>query len=163
MGLLDETTESRHEYFMREALRLAEKAADIGEVPIGSVVVHGDRVVGRGYNQRETLQDATAHAEMIAISAACQTLNSWRLDDCIIYVTLEPCTMCAGAIVLARLKELVYAASDPKGGACGTLYNIVEDERLNHKVETTSGVLAEQSAMILSGFFENIRANKNQG
>jgi len=125
--------------------------------------VHGDRVVGRGYNQRETLQDATAHAEMIAISAACQTLNSWRLDDCIIYVTLEPCTMCAGAIVLARLKELVYAASDPKGGACGTLYNIVEDERLNHKVETTSGVLAEQSAMILSGFFENIRANKNQG
>lgn len=157
MGLLSDSEHDRHEYFMREALRLAEKAAEAGEVPIGAVVVHGDRIIGRGYNQREIMQDATAHAEMIAISAACQTLNSWRLDDCSIYVTLEPCAMCAGAIVLARIDNLIYAAADPKGGACGTLFNIVQDDRLNHRVNTVSGILAGQAGLLLSDFFESIR------
>ena len=127
------------ERWMESALREAEQAYKRKEVPIGAVIVHDGRIIGRGYNQIETLQDPTAHAEMIAITAAATALGSRRLDGCTLYVTLEPCAMCAGAIVLARIPRLVFGASDPKAGACGTLYNIVQDERLNHRVEMLGG------------------------
>ena len=144
--------------FMQQALELARRALDSDDVPVGALVVHETRVIGRGYNQREKLHDPTAHAEMIALSAAAEYLGQWRLDDCTLYVTLEPCTMCAGALVLARLPRLVYAATDPKAGACGALFEITQDPRLNHRVETTAGVLAEPAAELLREFFRNRRA-----
>jgi tRNA(adenine34) deaminase len=144
--------------FMQQALELARRALDSDDVPVGALVVHETRVIGRGYNQREKLHDPTAHAEMIALSAAAEYLGQWRLDDCTLYVTLEPCTMCAGALVLARLPRLVYAATDPKAGACGSLFEITQDPRLNHRVETTAGVLAEPAAELLREFFRNRRA-----
>ena len=144
--------------FMQQALELARRALDSADVPVGALVVHETRVIGRGYNQREKLHDPTAHAEMIALSAAAEYLGQWRLDDCTLYVTLEPCTMCAGALVLARLPRLVYAATDPKAGACGSLFEITQDPRLNHRVETTAGVLAEPAAELLREFFRNRRA-----
>lgn len=147
------------DYFMRLALREAEKAYNAEEVPIGAVIVHENRIIGRGYNQTEHLQDPTAHAEMIAITAAATSLGSRRLLDCTLYVTLEPCSMCAGAIVLARIPRLVFAASDPKAGACGTLYNIAHDQRLNHRASITTGVLEQDGAMILKSFFARIRKN----
>lgn len=143
---------------MRMALAEAYAALDKDEVPVGAVVVCDGRVVGRGYNQRETLQDPTAHAEMIALSAAAAGRRSWRLEDCTLYVTLEPCTMCAGAIVLARVKRLVYGATDPKAGAVETLYNICTDPRLNHSVEVGRRVLADECGMILQEFFAEQRA-----
>ncbi len=143
---------------MQQALELARRALDSHDVPVGALVVHESRVIGRGYNQREKLHDPTAHAEMIALSAAAEYLGQWRLDDCTLYVTLEPCTMCAGALVLARLPRLVYAAADPKAGACGSLFEITQDARLNHRVETTAGVLAEPAAELLREFFRNRRA-----
>ena len=143
---------------MQQALELARRALDSHDVPVGALVVHESRVIGRGYNQREKLHDPTAHAEMIALSAAAEYLGQWRLDDCTLYVTLEPCTMCAGALVLARLPRLVYAAADPKAGACGSLFEITQDPRLNHRVETTTGVLAEPAAELLREFFRNRRA-----
>lgn len=147
------------EYFMRMALREAEKAYNLEEVPIGAVIVHENRIIGRGYNQTEQLQDPTAHAEMIAITAAAEYLGSRRLLDCTLYVTLEPCSMCAGAIVLARVPRIVFAATDPKAGACGTLYNITQDQRLNHRCEVYSGVLEHESAMMLKSFFAKLRRN----
>jgi tRNA(adenine34) deaminase len=144
--------------FMQQALELARRALDSDDVPVGALVVHETRVIGRGYNQREKLHDPTAHAEMIALSAAAEYLGQWRLDDCTLYVTLEPCTMCAGALVLARVPRLVYAAADPKAGACGSLFEITQDTRLNHRVETTTGVLAEPAAELLREFFRNRRA-----
>ncbi|MCK5147430.1 tRNA adenosine(34) deaminase TadA [bacterium] len=146
-----------HEGWMGLALREAEKAYTLGEVPVGAIVVSNDRIVGRGYNQTETLRDPTAHAEMIAISAAANSLESWRLENCSLYVTLEPCSMCAGAIVLARIQYLFYGASDPKAGACGSLNNIVQDHRLNHSVDLETGILAEKSASMLKSFFREIR------
>ncbi len=143
---------------MQQALELARRALDSDDVPVGALVVHETRVIGRGYNQREKLHDPTAHAEMIALSAAAEYLGQWRLDDCTLYVTLEPCTMCAGALVLARLPRLVYAAADPKAGACSSLFEITQDARLNHRVETTAGVLAEPAAELLREFFRNRRA-----
>lgn len=148
----------RYQRYMREALKEAEKAMSDGEVPVGCVVVNENRIVGRGHNQREMLQDSTAHAEMIAISAACQTLETWRLENCEMYVTLEPCPMCAGAIVLSRVVRLVIGAMDPKAGACGTLYDIVRDERLNHSVEVVSGVMAADSQFLLKSFFKRLRS-----
>ncbi|MFH1011301.1 MAG: tRNA adenosine(34) deaminase TadA, partial [bacterium] len=130
-----------HERWMREALAEADKAEAVGEVPIGCVVVHGVSIIGRGHNQTEMLQDPTAHAEMIAISAAAASLCSRRLEDCALYVTLEPCVMCAGAIVLARIPLVVFGAMDPKAGASGSLFRILEDERLNHRCQIISGVL----------------------
>jgi tRNA(adenine34) deaminase len=147
----------RHRRFMEEALKEAARAADDGEVPVGCVVVHHDRIVGRGHNQRERFQDATAHAEMIAISAACRTLETWRLEDCTLYVTLEPCPMCAGAIVLSRIEKLIFAAHDPKAGACGTLFDLVRDDRLNHTVEVVSGLMAEDAQALLQKFFRRLR------
>ncbi|MBN2030836.1 nucleoside deaminase [bacterium] len=147
--------------WMQRALREAEKALAHEEIPVGAVVVLNDEVIGRGYNQTESLNDPTAHAEMIAISAAANTLQSWRLDSCSIYVTLEPCAMCAGAIVLARFQKVIIGAMDPKAGACGSLRNIVQDHRLNHQVELLSGVLEEESSDILKRFFQRIRIRKS--
>ena len=146
------------EKFMRRAINEADTAGEEGEVPVGAVVVYADRVIGRGYNQREKLQDPTAHAEMIALTAAAAERESWRLEDCTLYVTLEPCTMCAGAIVLARVDRLVYGATDPKAGACTSLYTIPTDRRLNHCVDVTAGVLADECGALLSGFFQVQRA-----
>ena len=147
------------ERWMESAVREAEQAYKRKEVPIGAVVVHERRIIGRGYNQIETLQDPTAHAEMIAITAATTNLGSRRLEGCTIYVTLEPCTMCAGAIVLARIPRLIFGAADPKAGACGTLYNIVQDARLNHRVELIGGVMETRCGAILKDFFEKVRSN----
>ena len=139
--------------WMRLALAEAERAAEAGEVPVGAVVVKGGQVVGRGHNQTERLGDPTAHAEMLAISAACETLGTKVLTGCTLYVTLEPCPMCAGATVLGRLSRLVYGAFDAKAGAASTLYHIPQDPRLNHQVETISGVEADTSADLLRAFF----------
>ena len=133
----------------------------MGEVPVGAVVTLDNRIIGKGYNQTESLQDPTAHAEMIAISAAANTIKSQRLEECSLYVTLEPCSMCAGGIVLSRIKYLIVGAMDPKAGACGSLRNIVHDQRLNHQVELVAGVLEKESAGLLKMFFQNLRASKS--
>lgn len=147
-----------HEQWMSLALREARRAFDEGEVPVGAVVVHDGKVIGRGYNQIERLQDPTAHAEMIALTAAANGLGSRRLEGCTLYVTLEPCPMCAGAIMLARVPMLVFGTYDPKAGACGTLFNIVEDRRLNHTVRVVPGVLDRESEELLKGFFGRVRS-----
>jgi len=146
------------ERYMQLALREAIAAFDADEVPIGCVVVRDGAVIGRGCNQRETLNDPTAHAEMIAITSAAAAVGDWRLNDCTLYVTLEPCTMCAGAIVLARIPRVVYGVSDPKGGACGTLYNILDDTRLNHRAEVLGGILGDECGQILTHFFGRQRS-----
>ena len=142
---------------MRAALREARESLAREEVPVGCVVVHDGIVVGRGHNQVEALQDATAHAEVLAIGAASNALGSWRLTDCTLYVTLEPCAMCAGAIVLARLGRLVYGAADPKAGACGSVLDVIGEERLNHRVPVTAGVLERECAELLRQFFRRKR------
>ncbi len=142
---------------MRAALREAAAAAERDEVPVGAVVVHQGMVIGRGHNQVETLHDATAHAEILAIGAASDALQSWRLAECTLYVTLEPCAMCAGAMVLARLGRLVYAARDPKAGACGSVLDVIGEERLNHRVEVKPGVLADEASVLLKEFFARKR------
>jgi tRNA(adenine34) deaminase len=147
-----------HEAYMRLALEQAQLAHDENEVPVGAVIVHQGRVVAAAHNQREQLQDPTAHAEMIAITQAAAARGGWRLDDCLMYVTLEPCPMCAGAILQARLPGIVYGATDPKAGAVETLYQLLNDRRLNHRVDTIGGVLAQESSEILSGFFRSQRA-----
>jgi tRNA(adenine34) deaminase len=138
---------------MRAALREARASAEMDEVPVGCVIVHDGLVIGRGHNQVESLHDATAHAEILAIGAASNALESWRLNDCTLYVTLEPCAMCAGAMVLARLGRLVYGARDPKAGACGSVLDVIGERRLNHRVEVVEGILAEEGGAILKGFF----------
>ncbi len=148
---------------MQEALREAEAAAAEGEVPVGAVAVADGAVVGRGRNRREAARDPTAHAEMAALKAASGTLGRWRLSGVTLYVTLEPCAMCAGAAVLARIDRLVYGAKDPKAGAAGSLYNIVVDARLNHRMAVTPGVLEPESAKLLRSFFERRRAGADAG
>jgi len=150
-----------HERWMLMALREAEKAYEEGEVPVGAVIICNGELVAKGHNQIERLQDPTAHAEMIAITAAANYLHARRLENCILYVTLEPCPMCAGAIVLARIPTLVFGAFDPKTGACGSLFNIVEDPRLNHSVHVISGVLDEKSRTLLQQFFLEHREDSN--
>ena len=145
---------------MQQALVEAETAARLGEVPIGAVVVRGGEVVGRGYNLREASNDPTTHAEMIAIRQAASMLDSWRLLECTLYVTLEPCVMCMGAIILARIPRLVFACRDPRAGAVGSIYDFSRDERFNHRVEVTEGVLANECSELLSGFFQALRARK---
>jgi tRNA(adenine34) deaminase len=142
-----------HTHYMRAALDEAYAAADADEVPVGAVVVRGSQIIGRGHNQRERLADPTAHAEMLAITAAATTVGDWRLTGCTLYVTLEPCPMCAGAIVLARLNRVVYGADDPALGACRSLYEITTDRRTNHQVELVSGVCATACGQILRDFF----------
>lgn len=143
--------------FMRAALAEALAAYEKGEVPVGAVVTREGRIIGRGHNMRETLQDPTAHAEMLALTAAAEAVGEWRLEGCDLYVTLEPCPMCAGAIVNSRVRRVVYGAADPKAGACGTLYNLVQDERLNHRAELSAGVLAEECGEVLKSFFREAR------
>ena len=145
---------SRDHYFMRLALREAEHATRHGDVPIGAVVVLDGEVIGAAGNERELRRSPVAHAEMIAIEQAAAHMGSWRLLNTVLYVTLEPCPMCAGAIVQARIPRLVYGATDEKGGAAGTLYNICQDDRLNHCLDMTSGVLADESAALLRQFFQ---------
>lgn len=147
-----------HEYFMRLAYREAEQALAEDEVPVGAVVVYEERVVAAAHNQREQLRDPTAHAEMIAITQAAGALESWRLDECQLYVTLEPCPMCAGAVVQARIPWVIYGAADPKAGAVHTLYQLLADPRLNHRCQTVSGVLAGECGAILSRFFHRQRS-----
>ncbi|MBX3441916.1 MAG: tRNA adenosine(34) deaminase TadA [Planctomyces sp.] len=138
---------------MRLALEQARRAYEMEEVPIGAIVVHGDDVIGEGHNQRETLSDPTAHAEMIAITQAAQALGSWRLSGCRLYVTLEPCPMCAGAIVQSRIEAVIYGTPDPKAGACHTLYRITDDARLNHRATALGGVLQAECRALLQEFF----------
>jgi tRNA(adenine34) deaminase len=149
-----------HALWMRYAIKEAKKALWQNEVPVGAVVVLDGQIIGKGYNQTETLQDPTAHAEMIAISAAAAFLKSWRLDKCSLYVTLEPCSMCAGALVLARIENLVFGSLDPKAGACGSLRNIVQDYRLNHQINVISGVLNHEVSLLLKSFFQKLREDK---
>ena len=146
-----------HDYFMTLALEEAQQAFDENEVPIGAVIVYEGRVIARAHNQREQLHDPTAHAEMIAITQAAESRQSWRLEGCTLYVTLEPCPMCAGAIVQARLPLVVYGATDPKAGAVQTLYRLLDDPRLNHRADVLAGVLAERCGQILSQFFQEQR------
>ncbi|UCG60259.1 MAG: tRNA adenosine(34) deaminase TadA [Phycisphaerales bacterium] len=145
------------EQYMRKAIDAAHIAEENGDVPIGAVIVHKDQIIGKAYNQREQLNDPTAHAEIVALTQAASSLGSWRLHGCTMYVTLEPCPMCAGALVLARMDRLVFGCDDPKAGACGSLYDIVRDERLNHRLEVTSGVLQDECRELLQRFFAGRR------
>ncbi len=153
----DELIVNQTEMFMRRALHAAEEARQAREVPVGCVIVHEGRIIGRGHNQRETLQDPSAHAEMIAITAAAAHLGSWRLENTQLYVTLEPCPMCAGAIILARVAQVYFGAYDPKAGCCGSLMNLLEDERFNHRPVVHGGILADECGALLTDFFRDIR------
>lgn len=149
-----------HEDWMREAIAEARRAEALGEVPIGAIIVHEGQIIGRGHNLRETIGDSTAHAEMIALREASQRLGAWRLLDCTLYVTLEPCPMCAGAIVQSRVPLVVYGAPDPKAGCAGTLMNLLQEPRFNHRTEIVDGVLREQCGELLSAFFRQLRQKR---
>ncbi|MFE0507556.1 tRNA adenosine(34) deaminase TadA [Peribacillus butanolivorans] len=147
-------------YYMKLALKEAEKAQMLNEVPIGALIVIDDQIVSRGHNLRETEQNATAHAELLAINEACGSLGSWRLEKATLYVTLEPCPMCAGAILQSRVKRVVFGAHDPKAGCAGTFMDLLQDERFNHQCEVTSGVLRDECGGILTAFFKELRNRK---
>lgn len=147
-------------FWMKKALNMARKAEAVGEVPIGALIVKDGAIIGRGFNQREAKHDPSAHAEMIAIRQASRHLQAWRLTGTTMYVTLEPCPMCMGAILLARIERLVFGCHDPKGGAAGSLYNLANDPRFNHQVELASGVMQAECAAILSNFFQALRREK---
>jgi len=156
--LLDQELEPlSDEHWMRQALKLAQQAADQDEVPVGAIIVHKNKIIASAFNQREQLADPTAHAEMIAITQAASHLNSWRLLECSMFVTLEPCPMCAGAILQSRIPRIVYGALDPKAGAVVSLFQLLNDPRLNHRCETLSGVLANECGRILTEFFDRKR------
>ena len=155
--MLDDNTR-----YMTYALREAEKAFEAGEVPVGCVIIHKGEIIAKAHNLRETLNDPTAHAEVLAITQAANHLNSWRLEDTQLFVTLEPCSMCSGAIVLARIPKVYYGATDPKAGCAGSLMDILGDTRLNHQPEVETGLLAEPCGAILSQFFSQIREKKRQ-
>jgi tRNA(adenine34) deaminase len=142
---------------MGRALELAREARNLGEVPVGALVVRSGRILAQAHNLRETLNDPTAHAERLALAWAGRSLATWRLDECVLYVTLEPCVMCAGAIVLSRIKRLVFGALDPKAGGCTSLYQVVSDPRLNHRCEITAGVMAQECGEVLKEFFQERR------
>lgn len=149
----------RMKKYMVEALNEAKKAAEMGEVPIGAVIVRDGEIIARGHNMTETLKDPTAHAEMLAIRQASAKLGGWRLTGCSMYVTAEPCSMCAGAIVWSRIEKLIIGTMDPKAGACGSVFNIPQDERLNHFVEIETGMMKEQCSLIMKEFFRKLRSN----
>ncbi|WP_353675913.1 tRNA adenosine(34) deaminase TadA [Rosettibacter primus] len=146
---------------MYSALQEAQRAFEENEVPIGAVIVYQDKIIARGYNQTEKLKDPTAHAEMIAITAAANYLQNWRLNECDLYVTAEPCIMCTGAILLSRIKNVYFGTYEPKFGACGSLYNIIENNKYNHKPNVFSGIYAEESKALLEKFFLQKRASNN--
>jgi len=146
--------------YMKMAIEEAKKAENLDEVPIGCVIVVGDEVISKGHNLRESMQNAILHAEMVAINEACQKLKTWRLEDAELYVTLEPCPMCAGGIIMSRVKRVVFGTFDPKGGCAGTLMNLLEDQRFNHQCEVISGVLKDECAELLTNFFKKIRKRK---
>lgn len=149
-------------YYMQLALTEARQAQLVGEVPIGAIVVHDDQVIGRGHNMRERFQDVTYHAEMLAISEACAAIHSWRLEDCQLFVTLEPCIMCSGAILNARIPTVIYGANDPKAGAVASLYHLFDDQRLNHQVQVEQGIMADQAGQLLKIFFKTVRQRAKQ-
>lgn len=151
-----------YEKYMKEAILEAKKAESIGEVPIGAIIVIDDEIVARAHNLREANQSSIAHAEILAIDEACKSLGSWRLEKATLYVTLEPCPMCAGASMLSRVERVVYGASDPKGGCAGTFMNLLQDERFNHQSEVVSGVLEEECGQLLSDFFRKLREKKKK-
>ncbi len=151
---------STDETFMKKAIEVAGQAAAIGEVPIGAVIVKDGEIIASAYNLRETEQRSVAHAELLAIDEACKALGTWRLSGCTLYVTLEPCPMCSGAIVLSRIDRVVYGASDPKGGCAGTLMNLLDEPRFNHQAVVTSSVLEEECSLMLKQFFQDLRKRK---
>ena len=159
---MEETGQRTKIEWMRVAIEEAKKAEALAEVPIGAIVVHEGQIIGRGHNLRETTQNATTHAEMIAIQEACEAIGSWRLEETQLYVTLEPCPMCSGAMILSRVKEVYFGAFDPKGGTAGTLMNLLEDERFNHQAYVEGGILEEECGELLSAFFRNLRAKKKK-
>ncbi len=146
--------------FMQKAIEEAEKALAIDEVPVGAVVVLENKIIGRGYNLKEKGADPTLHAEITALKEAAAYISDWRLSECQLYVTLEPCSMCAGAMLQARIKRLIFGASDKKAEACGSLYNLVQDERFNHQIEIKEGVLADRCGQLLKDFFKKLRSSK---
>lgn len=155
-------TEKEKYFFMQEALAEAKKAEALAEVPIGAIVVYHGEIIGRGHNLREHSQDATSHAEMFAIREACQHLDSWRLEECQLFVTLEPCPMCSGGMILSRVEEVYFGAYDPKGGTAGTLMNLLTDERFNHRAYVEGGIMEEECGLLLTNFFREIRARKKK-
>ncbi len=148
------------QYYMNEALKEAQKAFQEDEVPIGAVAVYKNQIIGRGHNQIERLQDPTAHAEIIAVTAAANALSSWRLEEVIIYTTIEPCIMCAGALVHARVKRIVFGARDEKFGGCGSIFNVVQEKKLNHRIEIVEGVMTDEAAGLMKSFFEKKRKDR---
>lgn len=151
---------TKHKKYMKIALQEARKARDKKEVPIGAVVIKDEQLLARAHNLRESRELPTAHAELLAVNKAAEKLGSWRLENCTVYVTLEPCIMCSGVLLQARIEKLVYGADDPKSGAVKSLYNLLEDERLNHQIEVISGVFAKKSRRMLKKFFADLRGNK---
>jgi len=148
------------EFFMREALKEAQKAFDENEVPIGAVAVFKNQIIGRGHNRTEGLKDPTAHAEILAITAAANALNAWRLSEVTIYTTVEPCIMCAGALVFARVKKIVFGARDRKFGGCGSIFNIVNEKKLNHQIEVVEEILKDDALKLIKTFFTKKRKKK---
>jgi tRNA(adenine34) deaminase len=148
------------QYYMKEAIKEAKKAEALAEVPIGAIIVVDGKIISRAHNLRESIQSAVAHAELLAIEQACKEIGSWRLENAHLYVTLEPCAMCSGAIILSRVKRVVYGAPDPKGGCAGTFMNLLQDERFNHQSEVTSGVLESECGLLLSDFFRRLREKR---
>ncbi|WP_145431385.1 tRNA adenosine(34) deaminase TadA [Staphylococcus haemolyticus] len=151
------------EYYMKLAIEEAKKAQKLGEVPIGAIIVKNNEVIASAHNLRETAQLPTAHAEHIAIERASKVVGSWRLEECKLYVTLEPCVMCAGAIVMSRIPKVVYGATDPKGGCSGSLMNLLEESRFNHRAEVIKGVLEQECGDLLRNFFRELRLKKSKG
>lgn len=153
---------NENEKYMREAIRQAKKAAALDEVPIGCVIVHDGKIIARGYNRRNIDKSSLAHAEIIAIKKAGKVIGDWRLEDCIMYITLEPCQMCAGAIVQARIPKVVIGSMNPKAGCCGSILNLLQMDRFNHQVEIETGVLGEECSEMLSGYFRELRVRKKR-
>ena len=160
--LLNMVENHNDEFFMKRAIEEAKKAERLEEVPIGAVVVMNGEIIARAHNLRETRQNAVCHAELLAIESACDKIESWRLEKATLYVTLEPCAMCAGAIMLSRIEKVVYGASDPKGGCAGTFMNLLQDNRFNHQSEVISGVLEKECGQLLSDFFRRVRKRKKE-
>lgn len=148
------------EFFMKEAIKMAEKAYEIDEVPIGCVIVYDNKVIASGYNKRNLEKNVLCHAEIIAINEACKVIQDWRLEECTLFVSVEPCPMCAGAILQSRIKTVVFGCENPKAGCCGSILNIVEESRFNHQVEVVKNILQEECSELMKSFFKNRRSKK---